>query len=97
MLTITTKMSYFSQDRISQDKSVNEYGNVLLDMVNFSDMYILNCRTLGDLSGKYTFQGHRGSSTIDYFLIDRSLVRNCPESFEPTLVGSLSFSTYFIM
>ena len=46
-------------NRISQDKSVNEYGNVLLDMVNSSDMYILNGRTLGDLSGKYTFHGQR--------------------------------------
>ena len=44
-------------------------------MVNSSDMYILNGRTSGNLSGKYTFHGHRGSSTIDYFLIDISLVR----------------------
>ena len=42
-------------NRISQDKSVNEYGNVLLDIVNSSDMYILNGRTSGDLSGKYHF------------------------------------------
>ena len=60
--------------RVSCDKSVvNQSGRWLIDRCVDSQLYILNGRTLGDLTGQYTCHTPRGSSIVDYFMASRSL------------------------
>ena len=60
--------------RVSHDKSVvNQSGRWLIDRCVDNQLYILNGRTLGDLTGRYTCHTPRGSSTVDYFIASRSL------------------------
>ena len=59
--------------RVSHDKSVvNQSGRWLIDRCVDNQLYILNGRTLGDLTGRYTCHTPRGSSTVDYFIASRS-------------------------
>ena len=57
--------------RHSHDTTLNQYGRCLLDLCNTSEMIILNGRTLGDSSGKYTCHEVAGSSVVDYTLVHR--------------------------
>lgn len=64
----------FILPRVSHDrKNVNQYGKWLVDLCIDNQMYILNGRTLGDLSGKFTCHTPRGSSVVDYFISSNSL------------------------
>jgi len=57
--------------RDSHDKTVNQYGRSLLDLCKSCDLNILNGRTLGDCSGKFTCHEVAGSSVVDYTLVQR--------------------------
>ena len=60
--------------RVSCDHSVvNQSGRWLIDRCVDNQLYILNGRTLGDLTGQYTCHTPRGSSIVDYFIASRSL------------------------
>lgn len=60
--------------RVSYDNVVvNQCGRWLIDVCVDNQMYILNGRTLGDLTGQFTCHTPRGSSTVDYFLASSSL------------------------
>ena len=59
---------------VSSDYSiVNQSGRWLIDRCVDNQLYVLNGRTLGDLTGQFTCHTHRGSSTVDYILASRSL------------------------
>lgn len=60
--------------RVSCDKSVvTQTGRWLIEKCVDNQLYILNGRTLGDLTGQFTCHTPRGSSTIDYFIASRTL------------------------
>ena len=60
--------------RVSSDYSVvNQSGRWLIDSCVDNQLYVLNGRTLGDLTGQFTCHTHRGSSIVDYILASRSL------------------------
>ncbi|MCG7891851.1 MAG: reverse transcriptase family protein [Candidatus Thiodiazotropha endolucinida] len=60
--------------RVTCDKSVvNQTGRWLIEKCVDNQLYILNGRTLGDLTGQFTCHTPRGSSTVDYFLASRTL------------------------
>ena len=64
----------FILPRVSCDsKTVNQYGKWLVDFYTDNQMYIVNERTLGDFTGKFTCHTQRGSSVVDYFISSRSL------------------------
>ena len=54
--------------RNSQDKTVNQRGNELLDLCKANDMLITNGRKVGDLFGKLTSHQWNGSALNDYLL-----------------------------
>ena len=60
--------------RTSKDITVNEFGRYLLCVCEQFDLIILNGLMPGDEDGKFTYIAHNGSSTIDYFIMSRSLV-----------------------
>ena len=45
----------------------------MTDLCSDNQLYILNGRTLGDLTGKFTCHTSRGSSVIDYIIASKSL------------------------
>ena len=47
-------------------QTTNEYGNNLLDICIWSQLRILNGRTIGDTIGKPSFHGYNDSSIDDY-------------------------------
>ena len=70
--------------RVSSDKSViNQSGNWLINLCIDNQLYLLNGRTLGNLTGKFTCHTPRGSSIVDYILTNSSL---------STLVQSMNIS-----
>jgi hypothetical protein len=50
-------------ERVSQDKSCNNFGYKFIEFLQFNNFLILNGRTKGDLIGKNTC---KSSSTVDY-------------------------------
>ena len=60
--------------RTSKDITVNEFGRYLLCVCEQFDLIILNGLMPGGEDGKFTYMAHNGSSTIDYFIMSRSLV-----------------------
>ena len=59
--------------RVSCDNSVvNQTGRWLIDRCVDNQLYILNGRTLGDLTGQFTCHTQRGSSVVDYIIASRS-------------------------
>ena len=59
------------RDRVSEDKKSNAHGIDFLDFCTSTDLCILNDRMVGDFSGKLTFIGHNGCSTVDFALASR--------------------------
>ena len=60
--------------RHSMDSKVNVWGNKLIDLCIAHNLCLLNGRTLGDFSGKFTFFG-AGCSVIDVALVDEHLLQ----------------------
>ena len=60
--------------RNNQDQKANKYGKKLTDFCIATDSYILNGRTLGDIQGKYTCYQPGGTSTVDYAIVNESLM-----------------------
>ena len=78
------QVDFFSKidtQRANQDNTVNRYGRLLTEYCIATRSYIANGRTVGDLHGKYTCHEHRGSSTVDYAIINENL-KNHIESFQ---------------
>ena len=59
--------------RNNQDPTINKYGKELTDYCVATKSYILNGRTLGDLQGKLTCHQEKGSSTVDYAVVNERL------------------------
>ena len=62
-------------NRKSEDKVVNAYGRLLLDMCAASNTSILNGVCSGDENGSFTYVCSAGCSTIDYYVASRELAR----------------------
>ena len=54
--------------RNSQDLRSNSYKRPFLDFLKNNSIHILNGRTLGDFTGKFTCVEKTGSSVVDYFI-----------------------------
>lgn len=65
--------------RVSKDNCINEFGRYLLNVCEHFGLVILNGHLPGDEQGEYTYIAHNGSSTIDYFIISRSIISVCSE------------------
>mgnify|MGYP001809915718 CR=1 FL=1 len=65
--------------RRNEDIEVNAFGRALLQMCMDKGLLILNGRIMGDTTGKFTFQGPQGNSTIDLFLAPPSLLARARE------------------
>ena len=60
--------------RVSSDKQVvNQAGRWLIEKCVDNQLYILNGKSLGDLTGDFTCHTPCGSRTVDYFIASRSL------------------------
>ncbi len=65
--------------RQSQDKIVNAFGRLLLEMCATCDLTILNGACRGDELGNFTYVCSTGSSTIDYFISSIELAEKVVE------------------
>ena len=54
---------------------INNYGNSLIDICKGLNLRILNGRTLGDSTGKFTCFHYNGQSTIDYIIASENLMQ----------------------
>ena len=54
--------------RKSHDKTVNRFGDLLLDLCKASNLCIVNGRLYGDTNGSYTCMTANGESVVDYLL-----------------------------
>ena len=63
-----------SEKRNCQDKFTNSHKVHLLDLVRTNSLLILNGRTLGDSSGKYTCYNWNGNSVVDYFICSHGVI-----------------------
>ena len=67
-----------SVSRVSKDKVVNSHGRKLIDLIQASNLIILNGRVATDMNqGNFTFSNHKGSSVVDYCLVDKQLLYHC--------------------
>ena len=55
--------------RNNKDKKVLDHGNILMEIINSTQLTIVNGRTVGDLEGKFTCDHWNGSSCVDYCLV----------------------------
>lgn len=60
-------------ERYSKDKIVGNGGKNLSDWIKEKGWYILNGATEGDWNGEYTYAGARGSSVIDYVIVNEEM------------------------
>ena len=66
-----------SVKRQNCDRTVNAYERKLIELCQSADLAILNGRTGSDKDkGKKTFCNHKGDSTIDYILCNKSMLYN---------------------
>ena len=61
--------------RQTKDKIVNSNGHFLIDFLKESGLRIVNGRVCGD-EGSFTFIGSRGSSLIDYCIVNPELLNS---------------------
>ena len=59
--------------RQSQDNGTNSHGSHFLNLIINNQLTILNGRTLGDSSGKFTSIQKQGCSVVDYFAVSNSI------------------------
>ena len=60
--------------RNNQDKKANKYGRKLIDLCMATNSYIVNGRALGDVQGKVTCYQPGGTSTVDYAIVNETLL-----------------------
>ena len=51
----------------------NSYGKLLSELCLTHNLMILNSRTMGDFTGKYTCFRYNGNSTVDLILTDKNV------------------------
>ena len=61
--------------RNSEDTTLNQRGEELLELCKSLDMIILNGRKAGDPWGKMTSHQHNGSAVVDYVIVSVNLLR----------------------
>ncbi|MCG8113230.1 MAG: endonuclease/exonuclease/phosphatase family protein, partial [Candidatus Thiodiazotropha taylori] len=54
--------------RKTNDKGINRFGDLLLDLCKATGMCIVNGRLYGDVNGSYTCMTANGESVVDYLL-----------------------------
>jgi len=57
-------------ERRSKDKTIGNGGRNLIRWIQEKGWYILNGTTRGDWEGEFTYAGARGSSVIDYIMVN---------------------------
>lgn len=65
--------------RFSKDKTIGNEGRNLIEWVGEKGWYIMNGNVKGDWEGDFTYVGPRGSSLIDYVLINDNIVDKIEE------------------
>jgi exonuclease III len=61
--------------RASADRdTTNVAGRQLVDLCIAHQCYIMNGRTVGDFTGRFTYHSPGGSSVVDYFIASKSLL-----------------------
>jgi hypothetical protein len=75
-------------ERQNRDTITAGWHREFLDLCRIVRLFILNGRTLGDISGEYTCLSNKGFSTVDYFLMTadqlegvKHLEVNCNEKY----------------
>ena len=68
------KRDTFVRERVNQDKTINKFGEELRELCISTNLKILNGRTLGDLTGQFTYIGKNGCSTVDYILVSEDIM-----------------------
>ena len=63
-----------STPRVSQDKTVNNFGRNLLRLCKSTGIRIVNGRSPGDNIGRFTFYHRNGSSCIDYAICSKDIL-----------------------
>jgi len=71
--------------RQSEDKTINQFGKVLMDFCTTFQCIPLNGNHSNDKTGNFTFVADQGNSVIDYFLLSPELFYSANMFFE---VGS---------
>ena len=66
-------IDFTTEQRVSQDSTVDLRGKDLLEFCICNQIRILNGRCFGDSSGKYTCLKPNGCSVVDYVLVSQSL------------------------
>ncbi len=66
----------FDVKRCNQDLIINSYGQWLLDLCISLKLCILNGRSIGDLTGRFTCFKTTGQSVVDYHISSKSLFQN---------------------
>ena len=64
------------QVRNNRDIQISPFGRLLIETCISFNLAILNGRTRGDLSDQYTWYTHNGASTIDYAIVDKTLIQH---------------------
>ena len=80
--------------RNHKDKNENSYGKLLSDLCITHNLKILNCRTIGDLTGKFTCFSNNGNSTVDLVLAPNTVKQKVQITlrFYPLLNGQITVS-----
>lgn len=60
-------------ERRSKDRSISKDGKRLINWIKEKGFYIINGAIDGDWEGEFTYVGTRGSSVIDYILVNEGL------------------------
>ena len=78
-----------SGGRVSQDRMINDYGKILLEVCAEHDLVILNGLVDSNHSSKFTCVTPRGASVVDYAILDKD-ASNCVTKFSigsPTTIS----------
>ena len=85
--------------RKSQDNIVNSNGQLLLDILKQSGLRIANGRVCEDKQiGAYTFVGSRGSSLVDYCIVNTELLSDFSSFYvhDPNMLSDHCLICFFI-
>ena len=63
-----------SLHRNCQDNGTNSHKSLLLDIINTNNLIVLNGRTIGDSSGRFTCFKWNGNSVVDLFVCSTNLL-----------------------